>query len=149
MDLFNFKNDLKRGTYKLPLYKPPTIINIDTRDIPSLERIKDTMIWMRVAHPRDDELNDVRCEPAYYHLYYVPEVHNIAPKIAMQIQPKRDPTYICDGIQFFIHWVKGYQNKRHVRVAVAMQLHKDIMIQENGHLCFYATSAVNHFNKKV
>jgi len=34
LDLFNFKNDLKRGTYKLPLYKPPTIINIDPRDIP-------------------------------------------------------------------------------------------------------------------
>jgi hypothetical protein len=33
LDLFNFKNDLKRGTYKLPLYKPPTIINLDVRDI--------------------------------------------------------------------------------------------------------------------
>ena len=34
LDLFNFKNELKRGTYKLPIYKPPTIINIDPRDIP-------------------------------------------------------------------------------------------------------------------
>lgn len=34
LNLFNFKNDLKRGTYKLPLYKPPTVINIDIRDIP-------------------------------------------------------------------------------------------------------------------
>ena len=34
LDLFNFKNELKRGTYKLPIYKPPTIINLDPRDIP-------------------------------------------------------------------------------------------------------------------
>lgn len=34
LDLFNFKNELKRGTYKVPIYKPPTIINLDPRDIP-------------------------------------------------------------------------------------------------------------------
>jgi len=67
LDLFNFKNELKRGTYKVPIYKPPTIINLDPRDIPQLERIKDTMVWMRVSHPREDEINDVRCEPSYYH----------------------------------------------------------------------------------
>jgi len=33
LDLFNFKHDLKRGTYKIPLYKPPTVINLDVRDI--------------------------------------------------------------------------------------------------------------------
>lgn len=30
IDLFNFKHELKRGTYKVPIYKPPTIINLDT-----------------------------------------------------------------------------------------------------------------------
>lgn len=65
----------------MPLYRPPTILNLDPRDIPNLDRIKDTMIWMRVAFPKDDDLNEIRCEPAYYHLYQVPEVHNIAPKV--------------------------------------------------------------------
>lgn len=34
LDLFNFKNELLRGPYKVPIYKPPTIINLDPRDIP-------------------------------------------------------------------------------------------------------------------
>jgi hypothetical protein len=66
------------------------------------------MIWMRVAYPKDDEINEVRCEPAYYHIYYVPEIHNIAPKVQMQLKPERDPNYRCDGVSIFIHWVKGY-----------------------------------------
>lgn len=41
------------------------------------------MVWIRVAHPKDDEINEVRCEPAYYHIYHVPEIHNIAPKVEM------------------------------------------------------------------
>ena len=39
------------------------------------------MVWMRVAYPKNDDTNEVRCEPAYYHIYYVPEIHNIAPKM--------------------------------------------------------------------
>lgn len=97
------------------------------RDIPQLERIKDTMVWMRVAHPKEDEINDMRCEPSFFHYYYVPEIHNIAPKIEMYMRPERDPSYICDGLGIFIHWVKGYQHSRHVRVAVALQLEKDIV----------------------
>lgn len=77
--------DLKRGTYKLPIYKPPTIINIDPRDVANLDRIKDTMVWMRIAHPRNDEINEIRCEPSYYHLYYVPEIHNVAPRDKMHV----------------------------------------------------------------
>jgi hypothetical protein len=104
----------------VPIYKPPTIINLDVRDIPQLERRKDTMIWMRICHPRDDELNEVRCEPAYYHIYYVPEIHNIAPKVEMKIKPERNPNYRCEGLTFYIHFVSGYVNDRHVRVACAL-----------------------------
>lgn len=78
------------------------------------------MVWMRVAFPKNDDINEIRCEPAYYHLYYVPEIHNIAPKIEMQMQPERDGSYLCDGITVIIHWVKGYSNSRHVRIACAM-----------------------------
>jgi hypothetical protein len=78
------------------------------------------MLWMRVAHPKEDEINEVRCEPAYYHIYYVPEIHNIAPKVEMQVKPERDPNYICDGIAVFIHWVKNYTHSRHVRIVCAL-----------------------------
>ena len=102
------------------------------------------MIWMRVAYPRDDEINEVRCEPAYYHVYYVPEIHNIAPKVEMHLKPERDPNYLIEGAQIFIHWVKNYQHNRHVRIASALQIGKDMVLQDNGALCFYATRGVQY-----
>lgn len=80
------------------------------------------MVWMRICHPKDDEINEVRCEPAYYHIYHVPEIHNIAPKVEMQIKPEKNLNYRCDGLQIVIHWVRGYVNMRHVRVAMALQM---------------------------
>ena len=147
LDIFNFKHNLKRGTYKVPIYKPPTIINLDFRDLPNLERIPDTMIWMRVAYPKDDEFSEIRCDPSHYHMYTIPEIHNFAPKIDMFVKPERDPYYICDGITAFVHYCKGYQAFRHVRVALCIQLGKDIVIQENGGLCFYATKGVKQVVK--
>jgi hypothetical protein len=85
------------------------------------------MVWLRISHPKDDDINEVRCEPAYYHIYYVPEIHNIAPKVEMVVKPERNPNYYSDGVTVFLHWVKGHSHSRHVRVACAMQLAKDIV----------------------
>jgi len=62
--LFNYKSELKRGTYKIPLYEPPTIVNIDVRDFPHLKRLKDAMVWMRVMHPNYDDYMEMRCDPS-------------------------------------------------------------------------------------
>ena len=78
------------------------------------------MLWMRVCHPREDEFNEIRCEPAYSHMYQVPEIHNIAPKVEMNVKPTRNPDIYCDGLTVGIHHVKGYTNVRHVRVAIAI-----------------------------
>jgi hypothetical protein len=134
IDLFSYKHDLKRGTYKVPIYKPPTIINLDVRDIAHLERIPDTMIWMRVAFPKEDEYSEIRCDPSFYHIYYIPEIHNFAPKIDMYVKPERDPGYNCEGISVYVHFAKGFKASRHVRVAVCIQLGKNIVVMENGHL---------------
>ena len=147
IDIFNFRHKLKRGTYKVPLYKPPTIINLDFRDLPNLECIPDTMVWMKVAYPKDDEFSEIRCDPSHYHMYTIPEIHNFAPKIDMFVKPERDPYYICDSIIAFVHYCKGYQALRHVRVALCIQLGKDIVIQKNGGLCFYATKGVKQIIK--
>lgn len=149
IDLFSYKHDLKRGTYKVPIYKPPTIINLDVRDIPHLDRIPDTMVWLRVAFPKEDEFSEIRCDPSYYHIYYIPEIHNFAPKIDMYVKPERDPDYTCEGITVYVHFCKGYQASRHVRVAACIQLGKDIVIQENGGLCFYATRGIKPAVKEV
>jgi len=104
----------------VPIYKPPTIINLDTWDIPHLEWIPDTMVWLRIAHPKDDEFQDIWCDPSYYHLYYVPEIHNFAPKVEMYVKPEWDPNYKCEGIHAFFHWSDGYSPERHIRIAISI-----------------------------
>ena len=64
MDLFNYKHELKRGTYKVPVYEPPTIVNIDVRDLPHLKRRKDVMMWLRIMSPNFDEYAEMRCDPS-------------------------------------------------------------------------------------
>ena len=66
----------------------------------------------------------------------------------MYTKPERDPTYHCEGVQMYVHYVKGWENNRHVRVSLAMQMGKDILMQNNGHLCFYATRGIGN-KKKV
>lgn len=149
IDLYSYKHDLKRGTYKVPIYKPPTIVNLDVRDIPALDRIPDTMVWMRIAFPKEDEYSEIRCDPSVYHIYYIPEIHNFAPKIDMYVKPERDPNYICEGINVFVHFAKGIQAARHVRVATCIQLGKNIIQMENGALCFYATRGIKPEVKEV
>ena len=118
VDLFNFKHDLKRGVYKVPIYKPPTLINLDFRDLANLERIPDTMVWLRITFPKEDEYSEIRCDPSHYHMYTIPEIHNFAPEIDMYVKPERDPYYICDGITAFVHYCDGYAANKTVRVAM-------------------------------
>ena len=120
LELFNYKHDLKRGTYKVPIYRPPTIINIDTRDISTLDRISDTMAWIRITHPQNDEFSEVRCDPSYYHVYTIPEIHNFAAKIETFVKPEKDPNYRCEGVHAFFHWADGFSPDRHIRIAVSI-----------------------------
>ena len=96
------------------------MINIDARDIPHLDRIQDTMAWLRISYPKEDEISEIKSDPAFYHIYYVPEIHNFAPKQEMYVKPERDPNYKCKGIHLRIHWAKGYVPIRYVRVAVTI-----------------------------
>lgn len=52
----------------------------------------------------------------------------------MYVKPERNPYYQCDGIAGYVHFAKGYEAKRHVRVVLCIQLGKDIVVQENGAL---------------
>lgn len=67
----------------------------------------------------------------------------------MYVKPERDPNYLCDGITVYLHFVKGFQASRHVRVATCIQLGKNIVMLENGGLCFYATRGIKPTIKEV
>ena len=63
--------------------------------------------------------------------------------------PPSDPNYINNGFQIFVHHGTGYYPDRKVRVAVCLQYKKDIVLDEEGTLCFYATSGKNPNTKLV
>jgi len=106
------------------------------------------MVWMRVAYPNFDEYSELRCDPSQYHVYWVPEIHNFAPKVDMYVKPERDPNYECFGVYVFFHWVDGFEPKRHIRMAASVQIGKDIAGNKGGGLCFYATRGLKPIQKE-
>lgn len=54
LNMFDVYYELNRGIFKLPVYMSPTKTDIDTRDIPWLKRIPDTVLLIRVGNPGDE-----------------------------------------------------------------------------------------------
>jgi hypothetical protein len=53
-----------------------------------------------------------------------------------QVLPPPDPSqqaYPCEGLHLTLHWVKGHQHSRFVRVACALQFGKEIVKQDSNH----------------
>lgn len=97
------------------------------------------MLWMRIMNPNFDEYGEMRCDPSQYHVYWIPEIHNFAPRVDMYVKPMKDPNYKCNGIYAFFYWVDGIEPKTHIRIAVSIQLGKDIVPSAGGGMCFWAT----------
>ena len=57
--------------------------------------------------------------------------------------PGRDPDYVNPGMRIYVHSAIGFYPERKVRVAWAIQIGKHILSEENGVLCFYATTGFN------
>ena len=66
---------LHRGTFKLPLYRPPTETGTDIRDICYLDRIPDMILHMRIA-VEHDEFAKIFFKPDLpLDDYHVPSIH--------------------------------------------------------------------------
>ena len=98
--------------FKVPLYQPPTDLN--AKNLPNQERIKDLYLCMRVTHAKNDKLKEVKCNPGNKHLYVIPEMHSNAPeKLQIKGTNKADANLagesineskarITDGIKVFV-----------------------------------------------
>ena len=104
---------------------------------------------MRIDYP--DEPQVVTAHPSYHHLYTIPPVHNIPVREDPPTpEPKkRDPKVKNNGIQVFVHYATGCYPDDKVRVAFCVQHNKDIVFDDKGALCFYATSGKNPNTKMV
>ena len=50
IDLFTLKSGLlKTGAFRLPLYKPPILLDIDKKDISFMSKKGESMLWLRVS----------------------------------------------------------------------------------------------------
>ena len=97
---------MKAGAFKLPLYKPPIVLNIAREDVCNLERFEcGSALWMRLSGMEgNDDLKQIPCEPGYFKSYAVPEIHARAPRVTVEPQVDSLPK----SLSITIHWVKGY-----------------------------------------
>ena len=52
IDLFDFKKNLKTGAWRVPIYVPPTIMNLDIKSFQrQAVRIPKTMVHLRLDYP--------------------------------------------------------------------------------------------------
>ena len=51
------------------------------------------------------------------------------------------------GINVQVHYVKGFAAARHIRIAVCCQMGQDILLQDNGQMCFFVTRGVTPDNR--
>eukprot|EP00347_Sterkiella_histriomuscorum_P019800 403340250 len=173
LDLFELQTfQLKRGMYKIPLYQPPTDLNM--KNLSNQDRIKDLYLCLRVTHAKNDTLQSHKCTPSAKHLYLIPEIHADAPTKLIQnngnsegfkdskivnykslekpIDPKvNKKVKVKEGIKIYVNHIQGNAtmlNKRY-RVACLLQSLKEIQRQKNtGKLCFMVTEERPFFDKR-
>ena len=50
-------NSISKGKWRLPIYRPPTILDLDLRDISRLTNFHDLLLCIRICLPKDDVFN--------------------------------------------------------------------------------------------
>ena len=65
--------------YKIPMYQPPTDLTIS--NIHRKSRLQDMYLCLRVTSSKDDPLSKHKVTPSTKHLYMIPEIHTLAPKL--------------------------------------------------------------------
>lgn len=53
LELFDMKNDLLRGKFKVPFYSTKTNPNMLVDQLKSLRSISNTLFYLRIAYPND------------------------------------------------------------------------------------------------
>ena len=60
VDLFDLKKNFKHGPYKVPLYLPPTMVDIDIKRFQQQAiRIPKTMVYLRLDYPDLPEIVNI------------------------------------------------------------------------------------------
>ena len=78
LNLFDSNYNFNRGVFKLPLYTSPTRIDIDIRDIGTLQRIPETVLLFRIGNPGDAACNFDYKPSTIPEDFVVPKIHLLA-----------------------------------------------------------------------
>lgn len=85
--------------------------------------------------PQPSRVSAIICNPSYKNAYVVNQIHDQNGLKKEETTPK--------GLNVQIHYIKGYQPERHIRLACCLQMGPDIILQDTGHMCFFVTKGVS------
>jgi len=134
IELYDSDKKLLEGTWKVPIYMPPTQTDIEIKKFQSSAiRIPKTCVYMRVNEPNQKEGGEneeraqlEKCDILYSNFYKVPEIHKFPCQYAITT-PGRDPDYHNPGLKIWVHSAIGFFPERKVRIAWCIQIGKHIL----------------------
>ncbi|TNV81375.1 hypothetical protein FGO68_gene7627 [Halteria grandinella] len=148
IDIMDLHGRLKEGRLRLKLFQPPIVLNLDTEIIKNLRTLEgDSGLWIRIQSDSkciSQGNEQLYCDPSFFHLYSLPELHTLSKPQSLLCKPRKDPNYICSGLSIHIHYAKGFRHLRHVRIAACLQQNRDILAQSGGQLCFFASKGIQY-----
>lgn len=77
INLFNEDLSLNKGKFRLPVYRPPTLVNLDVRDIKKLRLMLDVTACLRICVPKDDVFTFQATKKTGPRQYLLPKIHDI------------------------------------------------------------------------
>ena len=165
IDLFTPKRRLKEGAFKVPFYTPPTALSVTKQSISKFDQIEPTMLYVRVMKQGESKISEIICNISYKSSYVLHDIHDFehVPVIRQKprrreisteeqkrskdkVEEKRKPPKPMDHTKVHIHYVKGIVPDTHLRVAWCLQVGDEIIAQDNGSLCFFATKGIKANN---
>lgn len=133
MDLFTSKRNVKEGAFKVPFYRPPTVLSVTKESISKHIRLKPTMLYLRVMRLEQNNISEIICNPSYKASYVLHDFHDFVSK-SLPAQVSHKSSDVDKGLTLNIHYVKGIIPSTHLRVACCLQVDQDILSQEDGNL---------------
>ncbi len=134
INLFNQRQSLIEGAYWVPLYYPPTKLDARYTEMLKHKRMKFPQMYLRVMRPEPNRFSAIIGNPSYKNAYVKCNIHDAKGPRMEEHMPK--------GIAIAVHSIKGYKPDNHVRIACAIQMGQDILMQDTGQLCFFVTKGV-------
>jgi hypothetical protein len=148
---------VNEGAWKLPLYKPPTDLNVTRETISKSTQVANLFLFMRMTNPvaPNPSVTSIPLIPEdSVHSYMIPEIH-----MRQLAQPNREFSARTDskpgsrqkeanpmtnsGIAVRLESLQNYITKGQVKIQVNLQIGHENARDEEGNPCSWTSDRVN------